>query len=203
MARRKRNVSDLLYAASPLSCVAFFVKEQKGRIEIGSGKGGRCRVYLIPWMKGQPAWVLTVNGRVCPRLCHSKYYRTRLVNELPHRQGRYVAFVMLYDNLHSFRVAFCCGYSTSIKFWRITIPVTGGRLWDKTGKIYFLPRSGTGTFYPSESPRCRLHRGSVTGTYQRNAHPHFQSSKAAAQRYQSVDWYSKLYQGAGKQRLWV
>ena len=110
---------------------------------------------------------------------------------------------MLYDNLHSFRVAFCCGYSTSIKFWRITIPVTGGRLWDKTGKIYFLPRSGTGTFYPSESPRCRLHRGSVTGTYQRNAHPHFQSSKAAAQRYQSVDWYSKLYQGAGKQRLWA
>ena len=48
MARRKRNVSDLPYAASPLSCVAFFVKEQKGRIEIGSGKGGRCRVYLIP-----------------------------------------------------------------------------------------------------------------------------------------------------------
>lgn len=39
MARRKRNVSDLPYAASPLSCVAFFVKEQKDRIEIGSGKG--------------------------------------------------------------------------------------------------------------------------------------------------------------------
>ena len=39
MARHKRNVSDLPYAASPLSCVAFFVKEQKGRIEIGSGKG--------------------------------------------------------------------------------------------------------------------------------------------------------------------
>ena len=40
MARHKRNVSDLPYAAPPLSCVAFFVKEQKGRIEIGSGKGG-------------------------------------------------------------------------------------------------------------------------------------------------------------------
>ena len=39
MARRKRNVSDLPYAASPLSCVAFFVKEQKGRVAIGSGKG--------------------------------------------------------------------------------------------------------------------------------------------------------------------
>ena len=39
MARRKRNVSALPYAAPPLSCVAFFVKEQKGRIEICSGKG--------------------------------------------------------------------------------------------------------------------------------------------------------------------
>ena len=29
MARRKRNVSDLPYTASPLSCVAFFVKEQR------------------------------------------------------------------------------------------------------------------------------------------------------------------------------
>ena len=37
MAQCKRNVSDLPYAASPLSCVAFFVKEQKGRIAIGSG----------------------------------------------------------------------------------------------------------------------------------------------------------------------
>ena len=26
MARRKRNVSDLPYTASPLSCVAFFIK---------------------------------------------------------------------------------------------------------------------------------------------------------------------------------
>ena len=28
MARRKKDVSDLPYTASPLSCVAFFVKEQ-------------------------------------------------------------------------------------------------------------------------------------------------------------------------------
>ena len=28
IARRKRNVSDLPYTASPLSCVAFFVKER-------------------------------------------------------------------------------------------------------------------------------------------------------------------------------
>ena len=33
-----------------------------------------------------------------------------LVAELPHRQGRYVTVVMLHDNTHSFRVAFCCGY---------------------------------------------------------------------------------------------
>lgn len=30
MARRKRNVSDLPYAAPPLSCAAFFVKVQNG-----------------------------------------------------------------------------------------------------------------------------------------------------------------------------
>ena len=47
MARRKRNVSDLPYTASPLSCVAFFVKEQKGRIEIGSGKGDALHFALI------------------------------------------------------------------------------------------------------------------------------------------------------------
>ena len=39
MARRKRNVSDLPYTAPPLSCAAFFVKEQKGIRAIGSGKG--------------------------------------------------------------------------------------------------------------------------------------------------------------------
>ena len=42
MARRKRNVSDLPYTASPLSCVAFFVKEQgQGQIERAKRKGGR------------------------------------------------------------------------------------------------------------------------------------------------------------------
>jgi len=30
MARRKRNVSDLPYAAPPFYCVAFFVKVQNG-----------------------------------------------------------------------------------------------------------------------------------------------------------------------------
>ena len=42
MARHKRNVSDLPYTAPPLSCVAFFVKEQgQGQIERAKRKGGR------------------------------------------------------------------------------------------------------------------------------------------------------------------
>ena len=42
MARRKRDVSDLPYTAPPLSCVAFFVKEQgQGQIERAKRKGGR------------------------------------------------------------------------------------------------------------------------------------------------------------------
>ena len=40
VAQRKRNVSDLPYAAPPLFCVAFFVKEQMGQI-CAKRKGGR------------------------------------------------------------------------------------------------------------------------------------------------------------------
>lgn len=40
MARRKRNVSDLPYAAPPLSCVAFFVKVQKRLGSHRQRKGG-------------------------------------------------------------------------------------------------------------------------------------------------------------------
>lgn len=42
MARRKRNVSDLPYAAPPLSCAAFFVKVQNGFAarQQQNGKGG-------------------------------------------------------------------------------------------------------------------------------------------------------------------
>ena len=47
MARRKRNVSDLPYTAPPLSCVAFFVKEQgQGQIERAKRKGGRFAVCV-------------------------------------------------------------------------------------------------------------------------------------------------------------
>ena len=45
MARHKRNVSDLPYAAPPLSCVAFFVKEQKDRLRKAE-RGGTLRVYF-------------------------------------------------------------------------------------------------------------------------------------------------------------
>ena len=44
MARRKRNVSDLPYAAPPLSCAAFFVKVQKTEIRKAE-RGGTLRVF--------------------------------------------------------------------------------------------------------------------------------------------------------------
>lgn len=47
MARHKKNVSDLPYAAPPLSCVAFFVKEQcQGQIRQAKRKGGRFAYVL-------------------------------------------------------------------------------------------------------------------------------------------------------------
>ena len=45
MARRKRNVSDLPYAAPPLSCVAFFFKVQKTEI-YKEERGGTLCVYF-------------------------------------------------------------------------------------------------------------------------------------------------------------
>ena len=44
MARHKRNVSDLPYAAPPLSCAAFFVKEQMGQI-YAKRKGDALRYF--------------------------------------------------------------------------------------------------------------------------------------------------------------
>ena len=38
-----------------------------------------------------------------------------LITQLSHRQGRYVAFVMLYDNVHSFRVALSSGYDYRVR----------------------------------------------------------------------------------------
>ena len=44
MAQRKKDVSDLPYTASPLSCVAFFVKVQKTGIRKAE-RGGTLRVF--------------------------------------------------------------------------------------------------------------------------------------------------------------
>ena len=60
MARRKRNVSDLPYAAPPLSCAAFFVKVQNGfaaasaaERKRGREKASRRRCGLFLCLKGE------------------------------------------------------------------------------------------------------------------------------------------------------
>ena len=60
MARHKRNVSDLPYAASPFSCVAFFVKVQNGcaaasaaERKRGREKASRRRCGLFLCLKGE------------------------------------------------------------------------------------------------------------------------------------------------------
>ena len=53
LARRKRNVSDLPYAAPPLSCAAFFFKVQNGcaaRVSSGTEKGERESVPPPLWL---------------------------------------------------------------------------------------------------------------------------------------------------------
>ena len=46
--QRKKDVSDLPYTASPLSCDTFFVKEQAKVKSTGSGKGDAACGYLKP-----------------------------------------------------------------------------------------------------------------------------------------------------------
>ena len=60
MARHKRNVSDLPYAAPPLSCAAFFVKVQNGfaaasaaERKRGREKASRRRCGLFLCLKGE------------------------------------------------------------------------------------------------------------------------------------------------------
>ena len=57
MARRKRDVSDLPYAAPPLSCAAFFVKVLERFCRGQAAERGTLPVLnqLKPRMKGQPA----------------------------------------------------------------------------------------------------------------------------------------------------
>ena len=47
MARRKRNVSDLPYAASPFYCAAFFIKEQGAVLRYGTEKGKEAFQYRV------------------------------------------------------------------------------------------------------------------------------------------------------------
>ena len=47
MARHKRNVSDLPYAASPFYCAAFFVKEQRAVLRHGTEKGKHSNTALV------------------------------------------------------------------------------------------------------------------------------------------------------------
>ena len=47
MARHKRNVSDLPYAASPFYCAAFFIKEQGAVLRYGTEKGKEAFQYRV------------------------------------------------------------------------------------------------------------------------------------------------------------
>ena len=47
MSRRKRNVSDLPYAASPFYCAAFFIKEQGAVLRYGTEKGKEAFQYSV------------------------------------------------------------------------------------------------------------------------------------------------------------
>lgn len=53
---------------------------------------------------------------------------------------------------------------------------------NKAGKIYLLPRSRTGTLYPSENSRYRLYRGSHKRTDRGQTHKGSESSQRAARR---------------------
>ena len=76
MARRKRNVSDLPYAAPPLSCAAFFVKVQNGfaaasaaERKRGREKASRRRCGLFLCLKG----IFRVAGFVTIRPIHQHF----------------------------------------------------------------------------------------------------------------------------------
>ena len=113
MARRKRNVSDLPYAAPPLSCAAFFFKVQKWLCcprQQRNGKGGESesvppppRLFLCP--KGEDS-----HHQFCLQpfpnvVVYAEIDVPALVVQLPHGKTGYVAAEMLQDNLHGVRVA--------------------------------------------------------------------------------------------------
>ena len=113
MARRKRNVSDLPYAAPPLSCAAFFVKVQNGFAAASAAErkrgrekaSRRCGLFLC--LKGEDS-----HHQFCLQpfpnvVVYAKIDVPALVVQLPHGEAGYVAAEMLQDNLHSVRVALC------------------------------------------------------------------------------------------------
>ena len=86
MARHKRNVSDLPYAASPFYCAAFFVKEQRAVLRYGTEKGEEAFQYRVG--------LFSPKCEDCPhQFClqpfayffvHSKINISSLIIELPH-----------------------------------------------------------------------------------------------------------------------
>ncbi len=99
MARRKRDVSDLPYTAPPLSCVAFFVKEQgKVRLNAQSGKGDALHFALICLeVKDSPHELCL---QPLPQvLIYAPIGIAAFVADFLHRQVGYVALVMLQDNV--------------------------------------------------------------------------------------------------------
>lgn len=70
MARHKRNVSDLPYAASPFYCAAFFVKEQRAVLRYGTEKGEafqyRVALFSPKCEDSKQSWTVSMQLRVCP-----------------------------------------------------------------------------------------------------------------------------------------
>ena len=102
MARRKRNVSDLPYAAPPLSCAAFFFKVQKWLCcprQQRNGKGGESesvppppRLFLCP--KGEDS-----HHQFCLQpfpnvVVYAEIDVPALIVQLPHGEAGYVAAEM-------------------------------------------------------------------------------------------------------------
>ncbi|SJQ58643.1 Uncharacterised protein [Clostridioides difficile] len=128
MARHKRNVSDLPYAAPPFSCAAFFVKEQRAVLRYGTEKGEAFQYRVA---------LFSPKCEDCPhQFClqpfayffvYSKINISSLIIELPHGKTCYVAAEMLQYNLHCVRVAFARRQNNGIGnkgIFRVAVLVT-------------------------------------------------------------------------------
>ena len=109
MARRKRNVSDLPYAAPPLSCGLSLSRSRvKVRLNTQSGKGDALYFPLICLeVKDSPHDLCL---QPLPQvLIYAPIGIAAFVADFLHRQVGYVALVMLQDKFHSVGVALRCG----------------------------------------------------------------------------------------------